>query len=113
MPPSTPPSLVGQDNRRLFHVLLTLFPLIKPAFTPLSRDEDVYIFKESNITTVAQLIVTWLLIVLIIVPVIVVQTIERVALQILCSMIGSGIFIFVLSSLVRARMAELFVAGAT
>lgn len=55
----------------------------------------------------------WLLIALLIVPIIVVQAIEGIALQVLCLMLASSMFVFVLSSLVRARMAELFVAGAT
>lgn len=80
---------------------------------PLSRDERVFIFRGSNITRIAQLIVNWLWIALLIVPVIVVQAVERKALQVLCLILSSGIFVYVLSSLVRARMVELFVAGAT
>jgi hypothetical protein len=43
----------------------------------------------------------------------VVHAVEGTALQILCIMVASGMFVFVLSGLMHARMAEIFVAGAT
>ena len=64
-------------------------------------------------TVAARLLVTWLLIALLLVPVVVVHAIKGAILQILCVMVASGTFVFVLSDLVHARMTEIFVAGAT
>lgn len=66
-----------------------------------------------SISTIARLLVTWLLITLLLVPIIVVHAVEGAALRIFCIMIASGMFVFVLSDLMHARMAEIFVAGAT
>ena len=84
----------------------------KPA-SAISRDDRVFNFPRGTITTIARLLVTRLLIALLLIPIIIVHAIESLALQIVCIMIASGLFVFVLSDLMHARMAEIFVAGAT
>lgn len=58
-------------------------------------------------------VIACLLVLLLIVPVIVVNAIDRVALRLLVIVVASTIFITVLSMLTKARTGEIFVAGAT
>jgi len=58
-------------------------------------------------------VIACLLVLLLIVPVIVVNAIDRVALRLLVIAVASTIFITVLSMLTKARTGEIFVAGAT
>ena len=58
-------------------------------------------------------VIACLLVLLLIVPVIVVNAIDRVALRLLVIVVASIIFITVLSMLTKARTGEIFVAGAT
>jgi len=85
----------------------------KPTFAAVSRDKHVFIFTGPALRIVARLVLTWLLILLLLVPVVVVHALEGMALQILCIMVASGMFVFVLSGMMQARLAEIFVAGAT
>ena len=50
---------------------------------------------------------------LLVVPVIVVNAVERVTLRLLVIALSSALFIVVLSMLTKARTGEIFVAGAT
>ena len=79
----------------------------------VSRDDRVFIFSGSALTAVTRLLLTWLLIALLLVPVIIVHAVRGAVLQIICIMIASGAFVFVLSDLMHSRMAEIFVAGVT
>lgn len=59
------------------------------------------------------MMLTWLLILLLLVPIVVMHAVEETTARYFCIMVASGIFIFILSGLIHARMAEIFVAGAT
>ncbi|KAL8696654.1 MAG: hypothetical protein Q9224_002684, partial [Gallowayella concinna] len=87
--------------------------LQKPASATASRDDRVFIFAGTTITTVARLLITWLLIILLLVPVIVVHAVDGIVPKVVCIMMASGIFVSILADVLHARMAEIFVAGAT
>jgi hypothetical protein len=50
---------------------------------------------------------------LLLVPVVIMHTINSVSLQIFCIMVASSLFILVLSGVMNARTAEVFIASAT
>ncbi|KAF2495500.1 hypothetical protein BU16DRAFT_561784 [Lophium mytilinum] len=79
----------------------------------VSRDPNVHIFSSALVARLGRFLVASLLVLLLLIPVIIVNAIDSVALRLLVIAISSTIFIIVLSMLTKARTGEIFVAGAT
>lgn len=78
-----------------------------------SQDNFIFAPNKAGIRAVSQVLVTWLVVALLFVPIIVMRAVHSSIIQILCTMMSSGVFIMLLSIIMQASAAEVFVAGAT
>ncbi|KAI1504694.1 hypothetical protein F5X99DRAFT_370710 [Biscogniauxia marginata] len=79
----------------------------------VSRDPNVHIFPPSSTVRAAQILITPFIVFLLLVPVIICYFVKYLPARLFVIITATAGFIAVLSSLTRARTAELAVAGAT
>ena len=79
----------------------------------VSRDPNVHIFSGSLTRGLAWALILPLILFLLVVPVVVCNVLDSLALRIMTILIFISIFLVTLSGLTKARTTEIFVAGAT
>ncbi|KAK0508899.1 hypothetical protein JMJ35_008270 [Cladonia borealis] len=78
-----------------------------------SRDPSIYIPSVSLMTGLARALIAWIVGLLLVVPITVVNVLESFALRLIVIEIFSAVLIIAMSMFTKAKVAELFICGAT
>lgn len=84
----------------------------KNRYTSKSSDPNVYVPSASVQTHLARAILGLLVIILIIVPVLVCNSLSSITSRVIVIGVATSVFIAIMSGVLRAKTVELFVAGA-
>ncbi|MCJ1236843.1 hypothetical protein MMC14_004825 [Varicellaria rhodocarpa] len=114
-------SVVGVEDNALSRLLALLEHFLvrnfkrfrKNASFSLSRDPNVYIFSGSALKRITRSLIASLVVFILLVPVIVLNAIDGVAIRMVVIVISSAFLITMLSILTKAKTGEVFMAGAT
>lgn len=91
--------------------------IIKPGSqapaTTASRDPDIYICSGSSLATIVRFLLAWIVIVLLLVPLLIINAVDSVALRMTVVVIFFAVLIATLAGCTKAKTTELFVSGAT
>lgn len=99
-------------NRSCVNVIASLM-FVQSTSCEASRDPSISIPSVSLMTGLARALIAWIVGLLLIVPITIVNMLESFALRLVVIEIFSAVLIIAMSMFTKAKVAELFVCGAT
>lgn len=92
--------------------------LLRSSFTlqpqsSVSHDPNISIFSDSVVQRLTRSLIASIVVVLLLVPIVVLNTLASIALRLAVIVIASAVLITAISCLTNAKTVEIFVSGAT
>jgi hypothetical protein len=79
----------------------------------LSRDPNVFIFSSTLLKRITRGLIAWVVVLVLLVPVIVINAVERVAIRMGIIVVASAVAIMMLALMTKIKTWEMFLGGAT
>jgi sterol desaturase/sphingolipid hydroxylase (fatty acid hydroxylase superfamily) len=88
------------------------YPLQRPQMD-LSRDPNVFIFSGTLLKRITRGLIAWVVVLVLLVPVIAINAVERVAIRMGIIVVASAVVIMMLALMTKIKTWEMFLGGAT